>query len=89
MKSAGNGDPQNCVNNILSVTRGEVPYLRGMGLDGTLYDKPINEAEPLVLADAEEQIETYEERVEINEILTQKTEEGNIKIVPDITITEY
>ena len=89
MKSSGNGAPQNCVNNILNVVRGEVPYLRGMGLDGSLYDKPTGEAEPLFIADAEDQIETYEERVEINDITTVTSNEGNIILKPDITVVEY
>lgn len=89
MKSSGNAAPQNCVNNILNVNRGEVAYLRGMGLDTSLYDKPILEAEPLVMADAEEQIETYEERVEVNDITTTTNTEGHIIIKPDITVVEY
>jgi len=89
MRSSGNGAPQNCVNNILNVVRGEVPYLRGMGLDGNLYDKPTVEAKPLFIADAEEQIETYEERVEINEIVVTTSPEGNMTLKPDITVVEY
>ena len=82
MKSSGNAAPQNCVNNILNVNRGEVAYLRGMGLDTSLYDKPILEAEPLVMADAEE-------RVEVNDITTTTNTEGHIIIKPDITVVEY
>ncbi len=89
MRSSGNSAPQNCVNNILNVIRGEVPYLRGMGLDGSLYDKPTVEAEPLFIADAEDQIETYEERVEINDITTVTSKDGNITLKPDITVVEY
>lgn len=88
MKSFGNGDPQICVQNILNITRGQAPYLRGMGLDDTLYDKPIEEVKPLVIADAEEQIETYEERVNIENIDVTETRDHNLKIVPDITVLE-
>ena len=88
MKSVGNGDPQNCVENILNTVRGQAPYLRGMGLDGSLYDKPIEEVKPLVIADAEDQIETYEERVTINSIDTVETKDHNLKVIPDITIVE-
>ena len=89
MRSSGNSLPQNCVNNILNIVRGEVPYLRGMGLDGSLYDKPVSEVKALLINDAEEQIETYEDRVEINEITTVVDEDGNITLKPDITVTEY
>jgi phage baseplate assembly protein W len=88
VRSVGNGDPQNCVENILNTVRGQAPYLRGMGLDSSLYDKPIEEVKPLVIADAEEQIETYEERVTINSIDTVETKDHNLKVIPDITIME-
>lgn len=88
MKAIGNGDPQVCVQNILNIVRGQAPYLRGMGLDGTLYDKPIEEVKPLVIADAEEQIETYEERVSIDEIDAIETKDHNLKIIPEITVME-
>lgn len=94
MRSAGNGNPEVCVQNILTIVRGSAPYLRGMGLDGSLYDKPSEIAKPLIAADAEDQISTYEQRVQINEITTVDTAEDNsqertIKINPDITILEY
>ncbi|MBE7708899.1 MAG: early E1A protein [Cyanobacteria bacterium SIG32] len=88
MKSIGNGDPQVCVQNILNITRGQAPYLRGMGLNGDLYDKPMEEVKPLALADAEEQIETYEKRVQILSIDAVETKDHNLKIIPEITIVE-
>ncbi len=89
MKSYGNGEPQVCVQNIINIVRGQAPYLRDMGLNGDLFDKPMEEAKPLVIADAEEQIETYEERVSINKIDTVETADHNLKVIPDITIMEY
>lgn len=93
MKSVGNGTAQICVQNILSITRGEVPYIRGMGIDGSLYDKPSELVKPLIIADAQEQIETYEERVEVNGITisnnTESTEQERLFVLkPDITILE-
>lgn len=89
MKSVGNGNPENCVQNILSVTKGEVAYNRAMGLDGDLYDKPVTQIQGPVFADIEEQIETYEKRVQVNNINTETAEDGTlIAIKPDITILE-
>lgn len=89
MRSAGNGQPQNCVRNILSITKGEVPYERAMGIDGDLFDKPTPEVKDIVLVDAQEQIEKYEPRVDINSIETIVTEDGkHLSIKPDITVTE-
>lgn len=89
MKSAGNGQPQNCVNNIMSITRGEVPYERAMGIDGSLYDRPLTEVKDIVLVDAEDQIETYETRVEINSVDTIVSEDKKSLIIkPDVTVME-
>lgn len=88
MKSYGNGNPEICVLNIVSIVRGQAPYLRGMGLDGSFFDKPTEQVKPLVLADVEDQIETYEERVRINDVDLIEDNKHGFKIVPDITIVE-
>ena len=89
MKSVGNGNPENCVNNILNITKGEVAYNRAMGIDSDLYDKPITQVEGLLIADVQEQIETYEKRVQLNSVDLVHDEDGEtFTIKPDITITE-
>jgi len=89
MRSVGNGNPENCVQNILSITKGEVAYNRAMGIDSDLYDKPITQVGGLLIADVQEQIETYEKRVQLNSVDLIKSEEGEFfTIKPDITITE-
>lgn len=68
MIAHGNGKTQRCVQNLLRLFRGEVPYERVKGIDPRLIDKPIIEAEPLMRQDAEWLIETYEPRATINGI---------------------
>lgn len=66
MKASGNGLPETCALNLLRIVRGEVPYDRVRGVDGTLIDRPNVTAE--AAADIEWVLETYEPRVEIESI---------------------
>lgn len=68
MKATGNGDPVQCVQNLLRIVRGEVPYERLKGLDPSLIDKPSSEAVYDLMADAEWLIENYEPRVNLASI---------------------
>ena len=66
MKAHGNGTPEICASNLLRMVRGEVPYDRVRGRDGSLIDQPnvTNKA----VADARWLLETYEPRVEIDSV---------------------
>lgn len=66
MKAHGNGRPETCASNLLRIVRGEVPYDRVRGRDGSLIDQP--NATEAAIADAEWLLETYEPRVEIESI---------------------
>lgn len=57
---------ETCVENLLKIVQGEVPYSRLKGVDGDLIDQP-NASEELI-SDAEELIEEYEERARIDDI---------------------
>ena len=66
MKASGNGLPETCALNLLRIVRGEVPYDRVRGVDGTLIDRANVTDE--VAADIEWVLSTYEPRVEIESI---------------------
>jgi phage baseplate assembly protein W len=66
IKGSGNGNVETCVENLLKIVQGEVPYSRLKGVDGDLIDQP-NASEELI-SDAEELIEEYEERARIDDI---------------------
>ena len=66
IKGSGNGNVETCVENLLKIVQGEVPYSRLKGIDGDLIDQP-NASEELI-SDAEELIEEYEERASIDNI---------------------
>ena len=57
---------ETCVENLLKIVQGEVPYSRLKGIDGDLIDQP-NASEELI-SYAEELIEEYEERASIDDI---------------------
>lgn len=65
MKASGNGDPAQCVGNLLRLVRGEVPYERLKGLDPRLIDSPASLSANELRADAEWLIENYEPRVNL------------------------
>lgn len=66
MKASGNGSPETCAGNLLRIVRGEVPYDRVRGRNGSLVDQP-NAADEAT-ADAEWLLSKYEPRVEITDI---------------------
>lgn len=66
MKAHGNGTPETCASNLLHIVRGEVPFDRVRGRDGSLVDRP--NATEEAAADAEWVLETYEPRVNVESI---------------------
>lgn len=88
MKSSGNGEPMQCVANLLRITRGECPYDRIKGIDPTLIDQPTEIVAPLMQAEARWLINTYEPRVnadevDINAITSQN---GSFALTVDATV---
>ena len=67
MKAHGNGKPETCASNLLRIVRGEVAYDRVRGRDGALVDQP--NATDEAVADAEWVLETYEPRVDAENII--------------------
>ena len=86
MRASGNGAPQVCVNNLLQIARGEVPYERVKGLDPRLVDRPITTADLELRQDAEWLVDTYEPRAELKNIaVTQNAvADGGFSVTADI-----
>ena len=68
MKAKGNGTPQVCVNNLLRLFRGEVPYERLKGLDPRIIDRPIVTADTELRQDADWLVDIYEPRAQITSV---------------------
>lgn len=86
MRATGNGAPQVCVNNLLRVFRGEVPYERVKGLDPRLIDRPISSADAQLRQDADWLVDTYEPRAEIKSLSVAQadTANGGFAVTADI-----
>lgn len=87
MLAKGNADPEVCVNNLISTWKKEAFYGRLKGVSTTYQDKPFSTASEQIESDVEELIDTYEERVEVNEVLVDMDEESGILITADVEIT--
>lgn len=90
MLAKSNGSAEVCVNNLLRISRGEVPFERVKGLDPRMIDRPMSEAESDIRQDAEWLISTYEPRVTVNAINIEHatgTDAGFI-VTADVTETE-
>lgn len=90
MIAKGNGAADVCVNNLLRVARGEVPFERVKGLDPRLIDRPMSEAQRSIRQDAEWLISTYEPRVIVNAINIEQSTgtDAGFVVTADITETE-
>lgn len=90
MRAKGNGTPQVCVNNLLRLFRGEVPYERVKGLDPRLIDKPMASASMELRQDADWLVDTYEPRATITSISVNQMDavNGGFSVTADIKSRE-
>lgn len=68
MKAARNGTPKQCVENLLSMVRGENPMERVKGIDARWFDRPEGQAAEGLVEDANWLIRTYEPRVNVEDV---------------------
>lgn len=87
MRASGNGLPEVCVQNLMRTFRGEVPYSRLKGLDPRNIDRPYVNARADIEADALWVIETYEPRVNANEVVSSVVDatNGDFRLDADVT----
>lgn len=57
-----------CVGNIISGIKGTIPYAREMGIDDSIVSSQDASVEGIYMADVEEQISDWDERVVVDEI---------------------
>lgn len=87
MRAAGNGDTNVCVQNLLAITRGEVPFDRIRGLDGRAIDKPAADAADEIQQDAAWMLKTYEPRATVQSIQVSRGDAagGEFSVTAEIT----
>lgn len=77
MLSKNNSNPAVCVNNLIQIARGEVPYDRVKGISFAHLDAPSPQAVDEIVEDAEWMLDTYEPRVEVESIEVTPTDAQN------------
>lgn len=87
MRAAGNGDKNVCVQNLLAIIRGEVPYDRIRGLDARTIDKPAADAADEIQKDAAWLLKTYEPRATVQSIQVSRGDAagGEFSVTAEIT----
>lgn len=90
MKSSGNGSVDVCVNNLLRMVRGEVPYERTKGIDPRLIDMPQRGSSTDLAADAEWVLEIFEPRAVLDglKVVQKDGANGDFSIVANVTERE-
>lgn len=68
MLKSGNGRPEQCVANLISMSRGECPYDRIKGINPDFVGMVYAEAKAQIKSDIKWLIRTYEPRVAIDNI---------------------
>lgn len=77
MRAKGNGNKDVCVQNLLAIVRGEIPYDRLRGLDARIVDTAASDALTDAKQDAEWVLEIYEPRASVEDIVTVQNDGQN------------
>lgn len=90
MLSKNNSSPDVCVNNLLQIVRGEVPYDRVKGVSFAALDSPVTHAADEITEDAEWMLGTYEPRAEIDtiKVTPADAQNGHYTITATINTTK-
>ena len=67
MLAKGNGNMENCINNLVHIFRGEVPFERAMGLNRAYIGKVGIEFAKMTV-DTKRMLKAYEPRADIDNI---------------------
>ena len=81
------GQIKNNIVNILNTRRFEIPFMRDMGILQDYIDKPITETQGQIISDVIDNIQAYEPRVNIKEVVFLEADENgeiNISVVIEI-----
>ena len=68
MLAKGNGNLENCINNLVHIFRGEVPFERAMGLNRAYIGKVSGIEFAKMTVDTKRMLKAYEPRADIDNI---------------------
>ena len=86
MRASNNGDKAVCIQNLLAIIRGEVPYDRLRGLDPRIVDRPAGDAVAEAVQDAEWMLSVCEPRAIVDNIsaVQEDAAEGVFRVTADV-----
>ena len=86
MQAKGNGNKEVCVQNLLSLYSGSVPYARAKGINAENINRPISTVMARLTTETRKMIEKYEPRVEVTnaEIKAELIQHGYIENIIQI-----
>ena len=68
MLAKGNGNVENCINNLVHIFSGEVPFERAMGLNRAYIGKASGKKKKKMTVDTKRMLKAYEPRADIDNI---------------------
>ena len=68
MRKEAHRNPEVCAENLMNTVRGECAYDRVKGINARIIDMPAEEAEFEAQEDARWNVETYETRIDVEEV---------------------
>lgn len=74
-----------CVGNIISSIKGSIPYASDMGIDDSVVSSPENSIEGIYMAEVEDQISFWDERVLVDEISLSRK---NARLDSEVTLKD-
>lgn len=86
MLSKNNSNPAVCINNLIQIARGEVPYDRVKGINFAQIDTPVAQLTGEIVDEAEWMLDTYEPRAEIDsiEVIPSDAPNGHFALIATI-----
>lgn len=86
MKSSGNGNPAVCANNLVRISRGEIPFDRIKGVRlSELTGASLSEWEDLE-EDIKWMVKTYEPRVDVDSVDIETTDAANGQVAVTVNV---
>lgn len=80
MLAKGNGNVENCINNLVHIFRGEVPFERAMGLNRAYIGKSSGIEFAKMTVDTKRMLKAYEPRAEIDNIKVKTILAGDYRM---------
>lgn len=80
MLAKGNGNVENCVNNLVHIFRGEVPFERAMGLNRAYIGKTAGIEFAKMTVDTKRMLKAYEPRADIDSLSVKTILAGDYQL---------